>query len=67
MNDSDSVKAGNDASDDGLPVARSRVSLFRRMGAAISPFLNKGTLSNCATFSIMLLGMVLKAVAESAG
>lgn len=29
--------------------------------AAITPYLNKGTLSNCATFSIMLLGMLLKA------
>ena len=45
--------------DEGIRLATG--SPLERVRATIAPYLNKGTLSNCATFSIMLLGMFLKA------
>jgi len=54
-------KPGRALRDDGFRVVRARGDGV--VCATLAPYMNKGTLSNCATFSIMLVGMALKAAA----
>jgi len=56
----------HDSIDEGIRVVRSSHPMWHSLTSAVAPYLNKGALSNCATFSVMLLGMALKASAPAA-
>jgi len=53
--------ASSDAGDDGIRVVRSSNPQWDGVYSTVAPYLNKGSLSNMATFCIMLIGMALKA------
>ena len=67
LNPEDSIERAvlEDTDDEGLRVIKSSNPRIDRIFGSCYPYLNKGNLSNLATFSIMILGMIMKAVVGS--